>query len=389
MGIYVGNELKQNLLLGNTEVKRIYVGESLVMYSDLIEDIQSRMIAANDGTSTISYIVSGDSTRDNSYNSMIDYYEHQLAKANITLIDNASSGQSGQDWAGNIDSPNVSQAIAATTGTGSTTILEFSFGINDDKNGATKEQVKGWLRNGIKTYQKAKPDAVVLLVVPVATSNTTRNNNLKTIYQELSIELGLPLIDGLYATSTVHGNTSFYNDGTHPNKNGSIRMVNYILSEISPPELYSVIDLDDTFIGAGDPPSNAEMATTVESGYWSTSAGTPVVNAAWRRMQRISVEPNFVLRIQHQGNRNDVAFYDQNDVYISTVTSTAISGQPYREVEIPTGAWYVRLNISSNATTYDALGDIPSVKYVIPSIAVLTMAQINNGLEINLVDNSI
>lgn len=354
----------------------------------VLADIRERMEAAYTETETINYIVSGDSTRDNNYNQMIAYYTHQLAKANITLTDNASSGQSGQDWGANIDSPNLSEAIAATPGTGADTILEYSFGINDYKNGATEAQVKGWLKTGIQDYLAAKPDAAVVLAVPVATAAAERNGVLANIYAELATELSLPLIDTYTIMASVHGDPDYYNDGTHPNKNGSIRIVNYLLSELAPSSLYSVIDLDATFLSGGTP-SPDELATTVESGYWSTSTGAPVVNAGWRRMQAIAVEPNFVLRIQHQGNRTDVVFYDEDDVFIETINTTAVSGESYREVTIPAGAFYARINISNDGAAYDLLGDVPSVKFGVSDVPALTMAEINTGLTINLVDNSV
>jgi lysophospholipase L1-like esterase len=350
--------------------------------------IQERFLAASAGTETVNYIVSGDSTRDNSYNQMIAYYDHQLTKANVTLTDNASSGQSGQDWGAGTDSPNLSEAIAATPGTGAGTILEFSFGINDYKNGALEADVKNWLKTGLQSYMSAKPDAAVVLSVPVATAIVDRNTVLSRIYSELGAELSLPVIDTYTITSSVHGNTAFYNDGTHPNRNGSIRIVNYIFDQLLPSELYGVVDLDSAFL-VGEPPEPVEMAQPIEAGYWSSSTGAPVTNTAWRRMQEVAVEPNFVLRIQHQGNRFDVSFLDANGVFVDNESTTVVSGQSYREVIVPTGAWKARINVSSLGSTYDTLGDVPSVKYGVPDVTPLTMAEINNGLSIRLVDNSI
>jgi hypothetical protein len=294
--------------------------------AQVLASARSRLLSAHTGTPGITYMVAGDSTRDNNYNQMIDYYGHQLGKANVALFDNASSGQSGQDWSSLADSPNVSEAIAATAGAGENTILEYSFGINDDKNGATRAQVKSWLLAGLNTYRAARPDAAIILVVPLATAVTARNENLQSIYFEMGAELGLPVIDLLPPMLQVHGNTDFYQDSTHPNRNGSIRAVNFILSELVPPELYGVIDLDTVFLNA-TPPSTEEMAGPVEAGYWSSSTGAPVTNTAWRRMQEIAVEPNFVLRIAHGGNRYDTAFFDDTGAFVATVSSTVVSGQ--------------------------------------------------------------
>ncbi len=352
-------------------------------------EVQRRFLAAASGADTgVKYIVCGDSTRDNAYNKMIAYYGHQLAKIGVTVVDNAASGQSGQDWASGAVPPTLAQAIAATPGTGQSTILEYSFGINDDKNGATRAQVKAWLKDGIVGYRTAKPDASVVLVSPVYTSNTVRNVNLLGIYQEIADELSLPLINLTAPMAPpIHGDTGYYQDATHPNINGSIRAVNIILDVLTPPSLYHVVTLDAVFL-SNPPPSSAELAQPVESGYWLTATGLPEASSGWRRMREVAVEPNFVLRIQHQGNRVDVKFLDASSVFISSLNTTAVDGQLYRRVTIPAGARKARINISSEAAAYDALGDVPSVKYEVPEVASLTMAQINSGLNIRLLDTT-
>ena len=191
----------------------------------------------------VQYIVTGDSTRDNSINKMIAYYTTQFAKINVKVIDNACSSQSCYKWINNIGSFDtyLSDAISATMGNGENTIMEFSFGLNE----LAPPDIKATLKQGITLYQQAKPKAIVILAVPVTTSATSFNAQLKQIYQEISQELGLRLIDTTVATVGVHGNSAYYFDRTHPNKWGSRRIVNYITDQILPSQLYSVMTLEE------------------------------------------------------------------------------------------------------------------------------------------------
>ena len=191
----------------------------------------------------VKYIVSGSSTRDNSFNEMIAYYEQQFAKINVELIDNASDGQSCHKWINNIGSYDsyLSDAIASSDGEGENTILEFSFGGNS----WDQPDIKAKLKEGINLFRDAKPEAKVILVTPLARDDKDFQNDLSKIYEELSTELGLTLVDGVFCTKDVHGNSKYYKDGTHPNKWGSRRIVNYITDQILPSELYSGMTLTE------------------------------------------------------------------------------------------------------------------------------------------------
>ena len=349
-------------------------------YDDIQQLMTEAIIGINDD---VQYIVTGDSTRDNNYNEMISYYFDQLNKANISVYDNSQSGQSGQDWKNNTDQTTLEQAVAATHGDGSNTILEFSHGINDYKNGATKEDVKRWLKEGLESYLSSKPKVNILLVTPIITGSTNRNIVLKEIYDELSLELSLPLVNGIIPTETVQGNPDYYQDSTHPNKFGSMRIVNYILSEIGDSLFHDTVTLVGTPANL-IPPNNIEMLGAVETGYWDTATGTARYNAEWRRLSTIAIEPNFTLKIQHEGNRFDVKFMDENFDFISSGISLASSSEVYRTITIPGNAWHARINISSEGYAYDNLNDIPSVKYFIGTSEILTIDEINDGLDIKL-----
>jgi len=184
------------------------------------------------------YIVAGDSTRENVYNGLMDYYYPlMLGKMGATLVDSARSGHRGELWGDNSDSPNVNEAIAATPGTGSTTVLEYSYGINDLKDGRTKAQTKAAILVGLNAYRAAKPDAQIVLVTPVTTAVAARNTELNEVYAEISTELSLPLIDVSTDTAALYDGTGadfardWYNDSTHPNFYLSIRVANQIFND--------------------------------------------------------------------------------------------------------------------------------------------------------------
>ena len=209
---------------------------------DSYQDIQSLMRdAINGDNNSVLYIVSGDSTRDNSFNRMIRYYRTLLSKANIHIYDNAEPSLTGKAWRNNSRKTTLNRALAVTRGDGSNTIMEYSFGINDYQGRADKARVKRELKAGIERYLDQKPRAKVLLVVPVATSIENRNIMLKEIYEELADELNLPLVDALTPTRDIHGNPRFYEDETHPNARGSRVIVNYILNQIGDDLIHNTI----------------------------------------------------------------------------------------------------------------------------------------------------
>lgn len=330
--------------------------------------------------SDVKYIVVGDSTRDNSTNEMQSYYAQQLTKIGVLHYDNSESGQSGHDWAYNVDQSTLAQCITACTGTdGENTIIEFSHGINDYSLNPVKATIKADLIYGLNQLKIAKPKVNILLVSPVTTGNTARNPILLEIYTELSSELNLPLVDVTTMTASIQSDVNFYQDATHPNKFGSRRIVDYVFSKIIPLELISIMTIEPYYNGVQSP--SAILSTDAEVNYWNTGDGVSVTSATWRRFPEIPVEPNFTLMIKHGGNRNDIIFMDKNKNWISTVSITPIDG--YRTRLIPSNAFFVRLNISNNGATYDALNDVREVKYYDSSQGLyLTIEDIHSGLNI-------
>ena len=195
-------------------------------------EIQQLMVDAIERrNNNVLYIISGDSTRNNSFNRMIRYYRTLLSKANIQIFNNAQASLSGKEWKNNSRDATLNKALEATVGNGANTIFEYSFGINDYLGRGDKARVKRELKEGLERYIQAKPQAKVFLVVPIITSEQRRNRVLKEIYEELADELNLPLVDAQIPTRDIY-NSRFYEDRTHPNARGSRVIADYILNTI-------------------------------------------------------------------------------------------------------------------------------------------------------------
>ena len=165
---------------------------------DAYADVRRRLLIAD------TYIVTGDSTRAASYSKMIPHiYQNYFNRLGINVVDNSGNGDTAADWEGQTGSTHIGDAISATPGTGSTTILEYSLGLNDWNTDGDEVAAKAAIIGGIEDYLAAKPDAVVFLADPVRTGNATRNIRLKQIYSEISNELNLPLVDIFNPTNDV------------------------------------------------------------------------------------------------------------------------------------------------------------------------------------------
>ena len=347
-----------------------------------IEGIHERMELASSGINGYNYIVTGDSTRFNGYNRMIEMYQTQLDKINMPRVNNAQSGQSATRWLANEGGATLNAALAATPSDGRKTIMEFSFGLNDYSLGLTESEIKQTLHNCISNYLAQKPNAIVFLVSPVPTGDTVRNEIMERIYAQIANERGLFLINGNTSMINVLGNGDYYQDTTHPNSNGSLRLLNWILSELSPPSLYNTITMDGTWLWPEPLPSPA-LEEAVSVTLYDSTTGAVVINPEGRKMDRVDVEPNFELNIRHQGNLNTVIFFDFDNVKVASMTYDPSSDQT---IIVPAPAVYAMINIADNGAVYDVLNDSPTVRYVIERVANLTMSQINAGNNINLLD---
>lgn len=377
--------LNNNRRFGDPAMLSAFRGSSIAQQLKLLRE---RLETAD------TYIVSGDSTRDNTYNEMISYYTRMLGKAGITVFDNAHSGQSGADWSSNFDVSNVNEAIAAISGTGATSVLEFSFGINDvDSSGSqTPEELLGLMSSGLDALIAAKPDLMIFFVQPVAVASVPRNDALNAFYDLLVSTYGKHLVklyqpmrdvwdgDTLPTTDRV-----FYEDGTHPNSNGSIRAANYIFSEVLPDSLLETVLLDNLhWTGSGEAIVSTE--TNITNSYWNSSGGRSI-NTSWKSFDLVPVTNGQVLRITHMGSRDDVRLLDSSMVLIGTLTVPDLgsAGGTYEyNINLATVA-YAGCNITSTNEVAGAFAKVEVVEIVAGQGAGdLTQAQINAGFNSRL-----
>lgn len=262
--------------------------------------------------SDVQYIVSGDSTRDNSFSRSIPYYAAQFRKINVELVDNAHSGQKAKYWENNEVSPTVNEAIAATTGTGKNTILELSLGHNDWVRENTKASLKPILQRGIDTYLNAKPDAHIYLVPPVPSGTPSSEKIFREIYQELADENQLPLVDSAppLEKRVDEKGRDFYIDGLHPNSRGSRILIDYLFSQIM-----TDFTLEKARTIYDDKPSDDELWRTeylAPGRYIYVKTGEYNSNNAFTATDFIPVEYGGTYFFKWRGNRTSLVYYDEN-----------------------------------------------------------------------------
>ncbi len=367
--VLVAMMLMVNVLLEASDLKHVH---------QLLKD------AASGKNKEVVYIVTGDSTRSNAFNFMIQYYKSQFAQIGVKVVNDASSGLDAKDWNANKRrNACLKHAIGATLGQGENTIMEYSLGINDQGRKTTREEQKKRYKDGIVAYLEAKPKSTVILAIPVAHSSGGGNIELKGIYQELAKELNLPLIDTLSITKMVYGDKKYYHDGTHPNQWGSRRVVNYIMSQIVPAELREkiVIPKVEKKVATND----AELFNGIEQGYysdstnrWGTKGNAP---NSWR-LKEIKVEPNFILKIKTGGSRNEVFFMNAEGKGIYKRYLGPLRNREYFSVIIPPEGVALRFTVALVDKKYDPNKDKISIKYDVGKANYMSIEDINKGLDI-------
>lgn len=333
----------------------------------LLAPIHKLFRESANGIKAVKYIVVGDSTRDKYHSNMQLYYSYQLAKINMLHYDNAESGQTAYNWGHNISLSLVSECIANCIGNdGEDTIVEYSLGINDYSINSAKAYIKDSIKYGLDALLLAKPKIKLFFCIPVATTITVRNTLLVEIYNELAAEYNVPLIDTYTLTIDMPNNYSYYIDTTHPNKWISQKIVDHILWEIMPFDIKNSLTIDAIFNGT-TPPSTTLTATKISGSRYGTTDGAINTDANWRRLAEITIVPNTLIKVTHQGNRNDFIFADSSGVFIKCDTPAYIGGVHY--VLAPENATKLKINLASTGATYDALNDTVLVEYQDPATA--------------------
>lgn len=289
--------------------------EKLKLIRGLIDD------ATKGNQEDVVYITAGDSTRDSYHAGHIYWYTKRLEGFNIQYHHEAQSGIRAEDWANNtfkdLNGKCLDNAVNAATGDeGETTILEYSLGINDaNKPSSSREEWKEHIKFGITEFQRYKPKAHIFLVVPVTTASTTTGEILKEIYLEISEELKLPLLNQERVLQEKFENpqkrVKFYYDNTHPNHFGAIRLMDYIMYQITGSEAKKVIvwdshEFSDTTSDRGNLAENAKVVHAL----WNTTLGLQAASDNFRSLEEINVIGNTLLKVEHYGNYGSTVVMD-------------------------------------------------------------------------------
>ncbi len=241
------------------------VGLSAV--GELLED------SAKGINTDVHYIVVGDSTRNypfvlegnNKTNTILvdSYYRNQLNRIGVAFDHTAYSGIEAYRWKENISEypggkikPRLQDTLNKIPSTNhSNYIVEFSLGINDARHdNVTKSVLKDIIKDAIKKLHGYRRDVKILMVSPVRYKlyenigkGPVTTDIMETIYKEVYSQLVseganyLAFVSGREATKDVadclnNGANSdtceYYGDSVHPSEDGSLRLVNYIFSEI-------------------------------------------------------------------------------------------------------------------------------------------------------------
>jgi len=366
------------------EIDTALAGKSDIVILTPLQKVQQLLISASNKEKIINYIVTGDSTRENTYNEMNQYYVGQFAKINVTVDYDSDSGNSARNWllqdVTSSPTSSITHALSLVSGTGESSILEFSMGLNDltvSASGSTDPAVvKQRIKDSILALLSNRPDLTIVLVTPVYTANSTYNVQLQTMYYELAAEHNLHLVDVLDIMGLVHGNTDFYQDSVHPNKYGSRRLLNVIMDSLIPSSISHLVSLEEVPAPlipsvitelATRPINSSNLVAGISSGYWQNADGSPTALSTWRRFDEISVIPAETLNITHQGDQFNCIFMDAVGDFIEGIPSSTTSSQ-YRSVLVPANAATARINLSSDGATYDASSDVPTIFYNNPAM---------------------
>lgn len=315
--------------------------------------------AANGVNTNVKYITAGDSTRSISYAYIPEYYVQQLTKIGVSHYSNAVPGQSIKDWLNNTDQNTLQQAIDNSSGVdGANTILEFSMGINDYDGVNTEQDIINLLRNAITAYKIAKPKASVILVRPNRTASTVRDGYLLNAYTTVAPELNLLLISAYDVISDYWRNPLFYYDDTHPNRFGARRIINKIFDTIIPSDLKNRFTLEEYNSQSNNFANFSLPAILREGKYWSTTNGTSTNDSGWYSLEEVAVTAGQILKLSHLGNRVNFVYVNASDAFVQV--NNPVADNHTLTSTVPSTATKVRINISSQASSYKLLKDIPT-----------------------------
>ncbi len=395
------NDVKINntlVNLGKSEAQfTVEAEENLKKIKKLVEDAMLKK------KSNVVYITAGDSTRDSYHAAQYYWYKNRLAPFNITYHHESQSAIRAEDWASNKFKSSggkcLDNAVTASTGEeGSTTILEYSLGINDThKKNSTPEEWEKHIKFGITEFQRLKPKALIFLVVPVTTYSEEHNIALKNIYIKISKELHLPLLNQKSILKNKFDNPNervkYYSDNIHPNYFGAIRLIDYIIYNITSNESKKYIKWNPLHINRNHSTRNLAEGKSVKKSLWQTETGIRVDSENYRSLDEISVIGNSLLKIKHEGNLYSTVIKDKNNQAIGHFDTGKLrfsdklkDNEPYKYnyLYLPPEASSIGINIYLKAEdNQEYIQTVhPTVEYIVNDLANISRDDIYADLNI-------
>ncbi len=215
------------------------------IFTGEFKEVKTIIQNAKDGLiNNATYICVGDSTRadDGKHGGefLFKQIKSTLEQYNVTSYLLAKSGHKMSEFAGNIFSPNWTEAVDIIENSGENTIVDISLGINDvwDKN--DMYNIAYNLKSAILKIRAYKPMTTFILTMPDRQYNDENNTQImREAYLEVSKELNLPLnntIDSLMPTKEETSYSWYKKDGmyVHLSREGQKLVADFILKNILP-----------------------------------------------------------------------------------------------------------------------------------------------------------
>ncbi len=393
-----GKSINTLVNFGKSEAQlTVEANNGLKMIKKLVEDAMLKK------KSNVVYITAGDSTRDSYHAAQYYWYKKRLTPFNIAYHHESQSAIRAEDWASNKFKSSggkcLDNAVAASTGAeGSTTILEYSLGINDaHKKNSTQEEWEKHIKFGITEFQRLKPKALILLVVPVTTYSEENNIALKNIYIKISKELHLPLLNQKRVLKNKFDNpdkrVQYYSDNIHPNYFGAIRLIDYIIYNITSDESKKYIQWNPLHINNNHSTKNLAEGKSVKKSLWQTKTGIRVNSENYRSLDEISVRGNSLVKIKHEGNLHSTVIRDKNNQVIGRFDTGKLrfsdklkDDEPYKYdyLYLPPEASSIGINIYlKTEENQEYIQTVhPTVEYIVNDLADISRDDIYSELNI-------
>lgn len=357
---------------------------------DKLKEIHDLIMDAYYGYKTVNYIAVGDSLMSGApyAPALQQQYKDQFGRLKIDVLFSATAGLTSQAWMDNSHGSTFARKSYLEANIlgdgGEDSIIEVSLGTNDI-NTLGSLALKEQLKKLFKTIQKIGPKSKIIGKVPPNIS-ISKCQELQSAYRQVTEECNVFFIDGfeamIHALPRTGLNCVAY-DATHPNDNGQLRLLHYVLQEVIPPSLFHLFNPIE-LSPLGTEPAIVNLAV-LETGQYS-DLGVDQADANWRRLDVVTVSPRTLMRLKHKGTNKSVLFkFGSTTTWIKMIPPMETNDPDVRLFEIPDWCTSIKVNITQDGAAYDLLGDVPELYNVFSATNwVMPSEKINVGLNIEI-----